>query len=87
MFVAYGLTSPLPSGEGERTKVRGFELLLPVVPHGPSPSPSPSPGRGDPLSAQDIHPVEHPTPSSSLYCPKVLYATALLPCHDHFPAS
>lgn len=41
-----------PLGEGERTKVRGLELLLLVALH--KPSPSPSPGRGDPPGAQDI---------------------------------
>ena len=43
-----------PLGEGERTEVRGLELLLLVALHRPSPSPSPSPGRGYPLGAQDI---------------------------------
>ena len=43
-----------PLREGERTEVRGLELLLLFALHRPSPSPSPSPGRGDPLGAQDI---------------------------------
>src|SRR6476620_9385423 len=50
-----------PLGEGERTKVRGLELLLLSALHRPSPSPSPSPGRGDPFCAQELRlPIEQP---------------------------
>jgi hypothetical protein len=61
--------SASPHGEGERTKVRGLELLLLVALH--RPSPSPSPGRGDPHYARrTFNGSEHPntnTTSSTAY--------------------